>query len=457
MKKEKDLAAKYLDDKLDLLDADLGQQIKQLLQDQQIALVVLDDDPTGTQTVHHVPVLTTWSEEDIQEQLQEGIPLFYILTNSRGCSEARARQINSTIGKYLKTAAEKFERKVLVISRSDSTLRGHYPLEMDVLQESLGYKKCLKILAMTFIEGGRFTIDDVHYILQENQLIPVSDTPFAKDKTFGYQNADLKQYVEEKTNGLIIADNVKSFSLAEIQNNSVDQLTQAINDLNSDATCVLNSVSYQDLQKFSLALLNAKQPFIIRSAASIIPAIAGMNKRSLLKAEKLNLTEKSGSLIIVGSHVPLSSSQLSHLLKNEPVCRPLEFEVKRVIAQEIEEYIISLARKVNDLLAEKQDVVLYTTRELISANERYQSLSISRLISENLIKVVQKLNIKPAFILAKGSITSSDIATDGLSVKKVEVLGQIIPGVSVWQLGGESKFPGLSYVVFPGNVGKKIH
>jgi uncharacterized protein YgbK (DUF1537 family) len=28
-----------------------------------------------------------------------------------------------------------------------------------------------------------------------------------------------------------------------------------------------------------------------------------------------------------------------------------------------------------------------------------------------------------------------------------------LPGIPVWQLGEESRFPGMNYVVFPGNVG----
>jgi uncharacterized protein YgbK (DUF1537 family) len=55
--------------------------------------------------------------------------------------------------------------------------------------------------------------------------------------------------------------------------------------------------------------------------------------------------------------------------------------------------------------------------------------------------------------LTKGGITSSDIATEGLAVKDALVCGQIIPGVPVWKLGAESRYPGLIYVVFPGNVG----
>ena len=57
------------------------------------------------------------------------------------------------------------------------------------------------------------------------------------------------------------------------------------------------------------------------------------------------------------------------------------------------------------------------------------------------------------FIIA-GGITSSDVGTKALAVKKANVLGQIKPGIPVWQTGEESKFPMTPYVIFPGNVGE---
>jgi uncharacterized protein YgbK (DUF1537 family) len=56
-------------------------------------------------------------------------------------------------------------------------------------------------------------------------------------------------------------------------------------------------------------------------------------------------------------------------------------------------------------------------------------------------------------LIAKGGITSSDIATKSLKVKLAMVAGSILPGVPVWKLGEESLFPGMHYVIFPGNVG----
>jgi uncharacterized protein YgbK (DUF1537 family) len=74
-------------------------------------------------------------------------------------------------------------------------------------------------------------------------------------------------------------------------------------------------------------------------------------------------------------------------------------------------------------------------------------------VSAFLVTIIQGLTVRPAFIVAKGGITSIDLATKGLGLDKALILGQVIPGVPVWQMDQKSKFPGLIYVVFPGNVG----
>jgi uncharacterized protein YgbK (DUF1537 family) len=45
--------------------------------------------------------------------------------------------------------------------------------------------------------------------------------------------------------------------------------------------------------------------------------------------------------------------------------------------------------------------------------------------------VVRSLTTKPRFLLVKGGITASDVATHGLDIKKALVMGQILPGVPV--------------------------
>ena len=98
---------------------------------------------------------------------------------------------------------------------------------------------------------------------------------------------------------------------------------------------------------------------------------------------------------------------------------------------------------------------VYTSRKVLDfGGDKEGALMASVKISDALTSIVSKLTIQPSFIVAKGGITSSDVGTKGLGVKKANVLGQSAPGIPVWQTGLESKFPGLPYVIFPGNVGE---
>jgi uncharacterized protein YgbK (DUF1537 family) len=54
-------------------------------------------------------------------------------------------------------------------------------------------------------------------------------------------------------------------------------------------------------------------------------------------------------------------------------------------------------------------------------------------------------------VIAKGGITSAEVARSGLGARTARVRGQLMPGVSVWDLvTAETTIP---YVVVPGNVG----
>ena len=110
-------------------------------------------------------------------------------------------------------------------------------------------------------------------------------------------------------------------------------------------------------------------------------------------------------------------------------------------------------QEINRAISAGRDVLLFTSRNLVKGNDERASLQIGGLVSESLVACVRGLNIRPRYLIAKGGITSSDVATKGLDVRKALVLGQVLAGVPVWQLGAESRFPDMAYVVFPGNVG----
>ena len=417
-------------------------------------VVVLDDDPTGTQTVHAVPVLTGWSVEALRQELANDLPALYILTNSRSLPLQEAQALNVAIGRNLARAAQETGRSMAVISRSDSTLRGHFPGEVEALAAALGGGFDAWLLIPFFLEGGRYTIDDVHYVAEGDRLVPAGQTEFARDKAFGYRSSNLRQWVEEKTQGRIRASDVTSITLADIRQGGPERIAAQLVALPPSAVCVVNAASYRDLEVLTLGLLAAEacgRRFLYRTAASFVRVHAGIDPRPLLRRSELDLSEGGGALIVVGSYVPRSSGQLAALLALDGVVG-VEINVEALLTNPSEE-VRRTVERADHRLHSGADVVVYTSRGLVSGSDAQASLAIGRKVSEGLVAVVRALSARPRYVLAKGGITSSDVATQGLDVQRALVRGQILPGVPVWQLGPESRHPGMPYIVFPGNVG----
>jgi uncharacterized protein YgbK (DUF1537 family) len=180
---------------------------------------------------------------------------------------------------------------------------------------------------------------------------------------------------------------------------------------------------------------------------------AGIVPRSLLTPQEIITSKAAGGLVIVGSHVPRTTSQLEHLL-NQPGVAPVAVSVSRLLSEtQRSEAITQAAQQVDAGLRRGEDVVVFTSRQLVTGSDAASSFSIAQRVSAGLVAMMQALTVQPRYILTKGGITSSDVATHGLGVRRAMVLGQILPGVPVWQLGAETRHPGLSYIVFPGNVG----
>ncbi len=419
-------------------------------------VVVLDDDPTGTQTVHGIPVLTEWPVEMLCAELTNDLPAVYLLTNSRSMPLAEAQKLNTEIGRNLVEAVHLTGRRFVVASRSDSTLRGHFPGEVNTLAEALGGSFDAVLLTPAFMAGGRYTIGDVHYVADGDWLIPAGETEFARDAVFGYTTSDMRRWVEAKTQGRIPATYVASISLDDIRTGGADRVTERLLTLDSGRVCVINAASERDLAVAALGVIRAEQQgkrFLYRTAASFVAARAGIMPRPLLIRADLNLPEVSGGLIVVGSYVPKTSGQLEHLLENTNAAR-IEVPVEKLLDDTLQaDEIKRAALDARQALADSNDVVIYTSRKLITGDSAEHSLSIGRRISESLVAIVRAVPVRPRYLLAKGGITSSDTATKGLGVKRAMVVGQILPGVPVWQLGAESRWPEITYIVFPGNVG----
>ena len=419
-------------------------------------VVVLDDDPTGTQTCHDVFVLTAWTVPLIVEELKKKPSILFILTNSRSLPEQAAVTLTLEIALNLKKASKESGREIVPISRSDSTLRGHFPAEVDAMAKALEMDDAVWILLPAFIEGGRFTMDDVHYIIENQECVPVSETPFARDASFGYTHSNLKEWVEEKTKGAMKTGEVMSLSLADIRQGGPQRVCDTLLMCRSRQICIVNACSYKDLEVFVMGVLLAEKTgkrFLYRTSATFVSIRAGIAPGHIFKPGKEQVVSPHGSLVVVGSYVPKTTSQLDYLLAKGSH-QSIEINVPELLqSRDNLVYAASVIKQADHWMASGKDVIIYTSRRLEVGKDPESSLRVNGLVSAFLVSIVKGITVRPAFIIAKGGITSSDLATKGLSVEKALILGQAIPGVPVWELDKKSKFPGLIYVVFPGNVG----
>lgn len=429
-------------------------------------IVVLDDDPTGTQTVHDVSVFTDWEQATLLEAFREDTPAFFLLTNSRSFSAEKTARVHETIAERICAASRATGKDFFVVSRGDSTLRGHYPLETETLRGAIsratGFEFDGEILCPFFPEGGRYTFGNVHYVEEGKELVPAGMTEFARDQTFGYASSDLTDYVEEKTRGAYPAENCVCVSLEELRRGDEAGVSRKLRGAKDFARIIVNAADYADLKVFCAALARAEAAgmhFLARTAAPFPKVLAGISDRPLLsRAELTRGGGTGGGFVLVGSHVKKTTDQLKELQKSSRPLQMIEFRVGEYFRENgLEEEAGRVAEEAERLMERGVTAVVYTSRKLLipEGGDREKILGASVEISDALTGIAARLRKQPRFLVAKGGITSSDVATKGLKIRKARVMGQIRPGIPVWMTGEESRFPGMPYVVFPGNVGDR--
>ncbi len=315
-------------------------------------IAVLDDDPTGTQSVHGVTVLTTWETGALRAALTHPSRTFFVLTNSRSRSRPEAAAISKTIATRLADLADELGIGVQVLSRSDSTLRGHFPTEIDALQQGFderGWRHDGVIICPCFLEVGRVTVDDVHWVRDGNQFVPAADTEFAADATFGYQSSNLRAWVEEKSNGAIPVAEVRSISLADIRNGGPRRVAELLQELAGRAV-VVNAASYADLEIFVLGLLEVEAAglrFLYRTGPSFVRVRAGIEAKPVLgPGEIYRDGDRPGSgLVVVGSHAALSTRQLEAAMALGDL-HPVELSVPHLLGAGREDEIDRIVEEI---------------------------------------------------------------------------------------------------------------
>lgn len=334
--------------------------------------------------------------------------------------------------------------------------------ETDAIAAVLKSKNHINMFIPALFEAGRVTMNDIHYIHSERKLVPVAESKFAEDAVFGYSTSNLTAWIEEKSRGSILASDVRSINLEAIRNNTVQELQQQIEKFPRGIFCIINAENYTDLNKITNALLKTSltgHEIRYRSSSSLLPAILGLAYKKILKPKYcINSTLKNGGLIIIGSHVPKTTAQLTHVLKYAQNYCCIELLIPELLQHNPEKYLNPIAKKIEDNLKNGKTTILYTERKQFLGSGINETLQIGQTISQTLVLLVKKITVTPKYYLTKGGITSHDIAVNALSVKKATVLGQISPGVPVWKLAKRTNFlhsDNTPLIVFPGNVGEK--
>ena len=423
-------------------------------------LIVLDDDPTGTQTVRGVRVLIDPSSDDLAGALGDHPAVLFVLTNSRSLPRDRAVALARRLGRRIRAAARGADRHVTLVSRSDSTLRGHFPAEVDALAAAFGIPDA-PVLFMPYLgEAGRVTVEDRHYLLRDGHVVPVAETEFARDPAFGYRESDLRKWLLARLG----ADRrpILSVSLEAIRRGGPDAVADLVRGAPARALLVANAADDRDAEVVAAAIADVERerPILARTAAGYVRARAGQPRQPPLEADELRHPAGPG-LVVVGSHVQATTRQLQALLERPPVpVELLEVPVGELV-QAAGPGSSGRARRLVDGTVERARSVLdrgvvpivATSREVVPPSpDDPTGLRLAGRISRTLASVVRQLEPRPVWIVAKGGITSSDVATLGLRAREATVVGPLLPGVPVWRIAR----PGAGSVllaVFPGNVG----
>lgn len=446
-------------------DPAFGDALRRRILDSSVKVVAIDDDPTGSQTVHDVPLLLEWTVDALEEGLGDAAPALFVLANTRAMASEEAAEANLTIARRLKDASERTGRGFVTLSRSDSTLRGHFPLEPDVLNQELGPFDGI-ILAPCFLEAGRYTVHGVHLVAQGEMLVPAAQTEFARDPTFGFAHSYLPAWVEEKTAGRWRASEVLVLDVEMVRRMGTEWVMDVLTQVEDGRPVVVDALEFADLERVVAGVLEAEargKRFLYRTGASFLQVRAGIAPRPLLnRDELLNIPAPARGLVAVGSFVPRSTRQLQCLLE-WPHAAGVELPPAQLLRPaSTAEVIDRVVREACTLYAGGKIPVIYTGRTLETGSSPEENLAIMRRISLALVDVVREVlcRVPMDFIVAKGGITSHELAHQALGARRTRVLGQIAPGVPIWRITHRAEeFPSLKfspaapYVVFPGNVG----
>ncbi|WP_053914344.1 four-carbon acid sugar kinase family protein [Streptomyces sp. TP-A0875] len=399
--------------------------------------VVLDDDPTGTQSASGVTVLLTWDADTIAQVLRDHDAV-YLQTNSRAISEADAVALCRRVAGEIAQVATELAEHVDVVLRGDSTLRGHVFAETDVF---VGDDSPILFLP-AFPAGGRTTRDGVHYVGTAAGDVPAHETEYARDPVFPFRSSDMVAYVRE-----LGGREAVSVPLDVLRAGGGSAVAEALLSAPGRSVVAPDAVTDEDIDLVHAGLSRARSAgrrVVVRCAAPLAARCAGAVSAGLLPAP---VSRPAGPVLVVcGSHTDGATAQLARLTAATGVV-PHAIDTDAALLD---------PRRAGRAVVDRVRADLTTRGLAIVSSSRSRrpadnTLSHGERVMTALTTAVDALADDAAVVVAKGGITSAEVARTGLGAHAARVRGQILPGVSVWDL--TTRRGDRVYVVVPGNVG----
>jgi uncharacterized protein YgbK (DUF1537 family) len=386
-------------------------------------VVVIDDDPTGTQAVSGVPVLLRTGPAALAEFFVSPYRSVFVISNSRALDRTAAVSLVGRIVREVRVAARRAGAgDPAILLRGDSTLRGHVFAETDAVDPALPV-----LFVPAFLGGGRVTVDGVHQLWVDSRLVPVADTEFARDPVFGYRSRHLADWVREVGGEHRTPVHVPASTLRRDGPAAVAEVLGAA----GAGTVVLPDVATEaDLTAVAAGLVRAERRgarVVVRCAASLAEVRTGARGRPV---DRIPVPAPGRVLVACGSFTDAATRQVAALggltrrRREIPETGDLDGVAQRI--------------------AEDLD---HERRALLTTPRAYRP-GVSGALMDRLVSVVRRVRDRVDLLIAKGGITSARLARDALGADLGYVVGQPEPGVVLWRLLG-----GMPYVVVPGNVG----
>jgi len=435
-------------------------------------IIIIDDDPTGSQTVNGCNLILNWDYKTLLKGLKSSSNLLFILANTRSLSEKdvkiRLKEICSSLKEIMNNTLFE-EEDFIVISRGDSTLRGHNFIEPLIINDLLGpFDATFYIPA--FIEGNRTTVNGNHFV----DNIPIHETIFSKDKIFGFNTSNVKELIYEQSNHQLDFNNIENIFIKDfelLETNQSNKLYTYIEKLKNNKKVIVDIDDYSQLDKFSgiIKSLLKKRKFLFRSAASFISSLSNIKKTHkdhiyFSQLRRINKNDKiMKGLIVVGSYNELTTFQLNKVLEIS-ICKPIEINVFKLYAffklednlKQINSLKKLILNSIRNNLSQEFIPVLYTSREIISPRDNNDLIQFQLFLSTFISEIVSDIKYEIGYLISKGGITTNTILSKGLEADSVYLEGQILPGISLVTFNLLEQKGKLAIVTFPGNIGNNM-